>query len=107
VRPNKYEPGRATIVVYNWGHRPTVSVDVSSTLRVGARFELRNVQDLFGPPVLSGAYSGGTVDIPMTGVELPRPAGRGQAPALPSRTGPAFDVFILTSGARSALQDEM
>ena len=107
VRPNKYEPGRATIVVYNWGRRPTVTVDVSNVLRVGARFELRNVQDLFGPPVVSGAYAGGTIEIPMTGVELPRPAGRGQAPALPSRTGPAFDVFILTSGAPSALQDAM
>jgi len=32
------------------GTRPTVSVDVSRMLRVGARFELRNVQDLFGPP---------------------------------------------------------
>ena len=99
VRPNKYEPGRATIVVYNWGHRPRVSVDVSSALRVGARFELRNVQDLFGPPVLSGAYAGGTIEVPMGGVELPRPVGRGAAPALPSRTGPTFDVFILTSGA--------
>ena len=98
VRPNKYEPGRATIVVYNWGHRPSVSVDVSSALRVGARFELRNVQDLFGPPVLSGAYAGGTIEVPMEGVELPRPVGRGAAPALPSRTGPSFDVFILTSG---------
>ena len=97
VRPNKYEPGRATIVVYNWGHRPRVSVDVSSALRVGARFELRNVQDLFGPPVLSGAYAGGTIEVPMGGVELPRPVGRGAAPALPSRTGPTFDVFILTS----------
>jgi hypothetical protein len=99
VRPNKYEPGRATIVVYNWGGRPTVTVDVSSTLRVGARFELRNVQDLFGAPVVSGAYAGGTIEVPMAGVELPRPAGRGAAPALPSRTAPAFDVFILTSGA--------
>ena len=99
VRPNKYEPGRATIVVYNWGHRPRVSVDVSSALRVGARFELRNVQDLFGPPAVSGAYAGGTIEVPMGGVELPRPVGRGAAPALPSRTGPTFDVFILTSGA--------
>ena len=65
------------------------------------------MQDLFGPPVVSGAYAGGTIEIPTTGVELPRPAGRAQAPALPSRTGPAFDVFILTSGARSAVQNEM
>lgn len=95
VRPNKYEPGRATVVVYNWGREPTVRADFSTAMRVGTRYELRNVQDLFGKPVLSGTYGGGAVEIPMTGVEPPRPAGRlGPTPAL-VRTGPVFDVFIL------------
>ncbi len=96
VRPNKYEPGRATIVVFNWGRQPSVRVDVSRAVRVGARYELRNVQNLFGAPVLSGLYGGGSIEIPMTGVEPPRPVGR-PAPPL-ARTGPAFDVFILNSG---------
>jgi len=102
VRPNKYEPGRATVVVYNWGRQPSVRVDVSSALRPGSRYELRNVQALFGPPVLSGTYGGGTIEIPMAGVDPPRPVGRlggvgGPTPAL-ARTGPIFDVFILTGG---------
>jgi hypothetical protein len=95
VRPNKYEPGRATIVVYNWAREQSVRVDLSTAMRVGTRYELRNVQDLFGKPVLTGTYAGGAVEIPMTGVEPPRPVGRsGPTPAL-VRTGPAFDVFIL------------
>jgi len=95
VRPNKYEPGRATIVVYNWAREQSARVDLSTAMRVGTRYELRNVQDLFGKPVLSGTYAGGAVEIPMTGVEPPRPVGRsGPTPAL-MRTGPAFDVFVL------------
>jgi len=95
VRPNKYEPGRATIVVYNWAREQSVRVDLSTAMRVGTRYELRNVQNLFGKPVLTGTYAGGAVEIPMTGVEPPRPVGRsGPTPAL-VRTGPAFDVFIL------------
>jgi len=95
VRPNKYEPGRATIIVYNWGHQPTVSADVSSAIHAGTRYELRNVQALLGPPVLSGTYGGGAIEIPMAGVDPPRPVGRtGPTPAL-ARTGPVFDVFIL------------
>jgi len=34
VRPNRYESGRANIVVYNWDNSPKVSVDVHSVLDV-------------------------------------------------------------------------
>ncbi len=95
VRPNKYEPGRATIVVYNWGREQTVRVDLSSAMRAGTRYELRNVQDLFGKPVQSGTYGGGSVEIPMTGVEPPRPVGRSAPTPALVKTGPVFDVFIL------------
>lgn len=95
VLPNKYEAGRAFVVIYNFALRPSVDVDLSSVLHPGGRFEIRNVQDLFGPPVVAGTYSGGTVSIPMTGVEPPQPLGR---PTLPApRTGPRFDVFLVTS----------
>lgn len=99
VRPNKYESGRATVIVYNWGRQPTVRVDLSRALRPGSRYELRNVQALFGRPVLSGTYGGGAIEVPMAGVDPPTPVGRGGGP-MPAlaRTGPTFDVFILTSG---------
>ena len=54
VRPNKYEPGRSHVVVYNWGRQSEVAVDLSGVLRAGNRYEVRNVQALFGAPVVSG-----------------------------------------------------
>lgn len=96
VCQNKYESGRAFIVVHNSALRAAVDVDLSGVLRPGGRFEIRNVQDVFGPPVVAGTYAGGEVAIPMSGVAAPVPIGRPtrQAP----KTGPRFDVFLLTSG---------
>lgn len=93
VRPNVYEPGRATIIVYNWTRQSTVPADVSGVLNTGDHFEVHNVQDFYGTPVLSGIYTGGPVNLPMAGVEPPRPIGG--SPGTPPRTGPDFDVFVL------------
>ena len=46
----------------------SVPVDLSGVVRPGASFAVRNVQDLFGTPVVSGVYRGGAVGIPMIGV---------------------------------------
>ena len=94
VRPNKYEAGRANVIVYNWAGLGSVSVDVSGVLNSGDRFEVHNVQDLRGTPVASGTYAGGTIAIPMGGVAPPTPIG-GPIPHAPTRTGPGFDVFLL------------
>ena len=95
VRPNRYEPGRGHIVIYNWSGQATVSVSLSNMVRAGAHFEVRNVQDVFGAPVLSGTYSGGVVAIPMSGVTPPTPIGGSPRP--PIKTGPNFDAFLVTS----------
>jgi hypothetical protein len=94
VRPNAYEAGRATIVAYNWGGDSVVRADVGVVLSPGDRYEVRNVQDLFGAPVAAGTYAGGAVAIPMGGVEPP--AAVRAAPNRAPRTGPAFDVFVVT-----------
>jgi hypothetical protein len=96
LRPNKYEPGRAFIVVFNFGNESAVGVNVSHIVTTGDHYEVRNVQDVYAAtPVVSGTYSGGLITIPMGGVQPPQPIGRAtHAP----RTGPAFDVFLLTSG---------
>ena len=95
VRPNRYEGGRGTIVVYNWGGLADVPVDLGAILMTGDRYEVRNVQDLFGEPVVAGRYDGGAVNLPMAGVEPPAPIGR-QTPRQAPRTGPEFDVFLIT-----------
>jgi hypothetical protein len=94
VRPNKYERGRANVIVYNWGRQSSVSADLSNVLAVGQRYEIRNVQDFFGAAVVSGTYGGGSVSIPMGGVTPPQPVGG--SPNAPIKTGPDFDVFVVT-----------
>jgi len=48
---------------------------------------------------MSGLYAGGTISIPMSGVNPPPPIGGSPTP--PRKTGPDFDVFIfiVTSAA--------
>jgi Right handed beta helix region len=93
VRPNLYEPARANITVYNWNLAPTVSVDLTGVLTVGSSYEIRNAQDFFGAPVLTGTYAGGTLALPMSGLSVETPVGV----AAPSPTGPEFNAFVLLS----------
>ena len=93
VRVNPWEPGRANVIVYNWGRAASVPVDPAGALRIGDHFEVRNVQDFFGAPILTGTYAGGPLGIPMTGVAPP--AIIGGAPHAPPQTGPDFDVFVV------------
>jgi hypothetical protein len=95
VRPSRYEAGRANVIIYNWSQQSSVPVDLSGVLQAGARYEIRNVQDFFGAPVVSGTYGGGTVNVPMSGVTPVLPIGG--APTPPPRTGPAFDVFVVVT----------
>jgi hypothetical protein len=94
VRANPYEQGRANIAVYNWGQQGSVSVDLSGIVPTGARYQIRNVQDLFGTPVVSDTYQGGSVTLPLRGVAPPVPVGvsSSRAPA----TGTAFNTYIVT-----------
>jgi hypothetical protein len=100
VRANPYEAGRAHVVVFNWGAQPRVNVDVSGLLAVGDRYEVRNVQDLFGAPVVSGTLGAGspTITIPLGGVPAPTPVGLRSSPA--PKTGPEFDTFLVTRVSR-------
>jgi hypothetical protein len=85
VRPNQYESGRAHIAIYNLRSASTVKVSLTSVLAVGQRFELHDVQHLFGQPVLAGTFTGDSVSIPVTGT---------------------FKTFLLTaSGGAATLSD--
>jgi hypothetical protein len=95
VRPNAYEAGRAFVVIYNFAHQNPVAVDLSGVLTAGDHYTIQNVQDVYGAPVVAGTYGGGAVSIPMDGVSPPRPIGR-TAPARAPRTGPDFDVYLVT-----------
>lgn len=95
VRPNRYEPGRGHVVIYNWDLRSRVDVDISAVVKPGARYEIRDAQNFFGAPVASGTYAGGAVSIPMSG--LVKAPAVGSVPTAPRHTGPAFGAFVILS----------
>lgn len=98
VRPNRYEAGRANIVVYNWDVKDQVAVDLSSVLPVGSSFEIRDAQNYFAEPVLRGAYRGGPVFVSMKSSGITAPIGTVER--FPRHTTTEFGVFVLktTSG---------
>ncbi len=95
IRPNRYEPGRAHIIVYNWEGLDEVTVDLSGLLPEGTEFDIRSVQDIYGQPVVSGTYEGGAVSVPMTGIEPTQPIGDPDAIRPEWRTDRNFNVFLL------------
>ena len=100
VRPNKYEVGRANIVVYNWGLASVVPVDLSAArLPSGAAYQIRDAQDYFGRPVAEGVYDGRSVNLVMTGLRAVAPVG--SVPNVPTTMAPKFAAFVVvpkTSG---------
>jgi hypothetical protein len=92
VRPNRYEPGRANIVIYNWDNLKTVAVNVRDVMPTGSSYEVRNAQDFFSEPVLTGVFNGEPLQLPMNGLLTAIPMAPLQAP---SATGPTFNVFVL------------
>jgi hypothetical protein len=93
VRPNRYETGRANIIVYNWSKQSSVSVSLANVLKAGDRYEVRNAQNFYGAPVLKGTYNGGSVSLPMSSVQAVSPIGRSYVTA-PS-TGNMFGVYVV------------
>lgn len=99
VRPNKYEAGRANIVIFNWGKAASVQVDLSgSGLKDGDAWEIRDVQNFNGAAVTSGVYSAAypKATVPMSG--LAKTQIQSWSPSM-VHTAPAFGTFILLGGA--------
>ncbi len=105
VRPNAYadayDPRRANIIVYNARRDSTVTVTLPpGVLAVGDRYQLRDVQNFFGPAVASGVYDGGSFGLRMPGANDPItapvsiPVNRpGHSP--PQHTDVEFGAFVL------------
>jgi hypothetical protein len=93
VRPNKYEQGRANVIVYNWENDPMVNVDLSGVLKSGASYEIRDAQNYFGKPVVSGVYNGGLISLPMYLSAVSPIVGNRHVQNL--HTDPEFGVFVV------------
>ena len=103
VRPNRYEPGRANIIVYNWESSDSAAVDLNGALAPNSYYEVRNAQNYFGPAVLTGFYTGGSLTLPLTGLNPALPISGGLLEES-EKTGKNFNVFILRQTATPGTQ---
>lgn len=91
VQPSRYEPGRANVIVYNWARQSSIDVDLSAVLQPGQLYQVLDVQDFYGLPVASGAYSGGSIKIPIRS--------HGAVPSITGKntaaTGIEFAAFVV------------
>jgi hypothetical protein len=101
VRPNLYEAGRANITVYNWNDLDTVNVGLGSIMTVGDSYEVRNAQNFFGPPVLTGTYDGRPLAIRTSGLVNAQPIG--YSAAIPEVTDLKVFVLLRTNSVRRPL----
>lgn len=58
LRPNKYDPDRANLAVFNWGKKESVEADLSPFLREDDRYRLMDPRDFFGEPAGTGQFDG-------------------------------------------------
>jgi len=100
VRPNVYEPGRAHIAIYNWQALSSVVVDLSASgLQNGMNYEIRDVENYFGPAVFTGTYNSASpnVSLPMNLTAVSPTVG--VVPTPPVHTSTEFGVFVVIPGA--------
>lgn len=92
VRPNQYEQGRAHVVVYNWDSKDAVEVDAGVLLPVGAKYEVRDAENYFGVPLLSGTYDGKPLRLTMNNLKTAQLIG---GTVRLETSAPEFAVFVL------------
>ena len=63
LRPNRYEPRRAHLIVFRWENDESVRIDTADFLKKGDAFRLLNPRDLFGKPILEGRFDGTPISL--------------------------------------------
>lgn len=93
LRPNRYEPGRAHLAIYNWAAAAEVTVDLKgSGLSPGDRFELIQVMDYFHDRITYTYPVDGKIVVPMTGHSFAQAIGSSKAPV---SQFPEFGAFVI------------
>ena len=65
--PNRFDPKRANLAIFNWEKKEKVEVPVKPFLQNGDPFYLVNPEDFFDKPVFQGVCRGDTIELPMKG----------------------------------------
>ena len=63
--PNRFDPNRAHLIVYNWDRADELDVRIKSFLKNTGSYRIMDPQDFFGTPVTQGRCSGDTIRLPV------------------------------------------
>jgi hypothetical protein len=63
--PNKYDPARAHVAVFNSSRAALVSIPVARFLHPGDSYQVLDSRDIFGKPLAEGISSGDVVRLPL------------------------------------------
>ncbi len=101
VRRNRYVQGRGNVAVFNWERRSSVRLDLSDLgLHTGEPFEIRDVRNYFGEPLLTSIYGASSIELPLQKM-MPGPTDAG-ASGLPPEFG-AVVVVPIRNGITNGL----
>ncbi|MHC4177571.1 MAG: right-handed parallel beta-helix repeat-containing protein [Planctomycetota bacterium] len=67
LRPNRYDPNRAHVAVFNWAKTLTVGMQPGRFLEPGDKYRLMDPRDFFGKPVVAGTFDGKPIRVPLPG----------------------------------------
>jgi hypothetical protein len=67
LRPNRYDPQRANVAVFNWAKKPAVELRFGKFLKPADNYRLMSPRDFYGEPVAAGTFDGKPVAVPVEG----------------------------------------
>jgi hypothetical protein len=65
--PNKYDPVRAHLAIYNFGKAPQVAAKMEGFLKAGDKVRLLDPRGFYGKPAWEGTAAGETLNVPTPG----------------------------------------
>lgn len=67
LRPSRYDPHRAHLVIFNWSGGDSVPIPLEGFLRPGEGFRLKDPRDFFGKALMEGVYQNSPLAVPVPG----------------------------------------
>ena len=67
LQPNKYDPRRANLAIFNWQKKDAVEVDLSSFAKTGDKIRFQDPRHFYGRAVFSANYEAPSMKVPVHG----------------------------------------
>lgn len=95
IRPNVYDSSRAVLIVFNGTASNSIEANLAPFLTIGQAYEVIDIQNLFGPPILKGIFANQAISLPLA-ANAPISPLVGNSMRMPEHQGGhSFAVFLI------------